>query len=135
MLDALLAAEELPEEYRDRCQVHLPLQLISPVLCILVKVIITQHLFLVKQENISIIVYRAISFNLLLLIQKTKRRGREKETLHCNINEIALDLYGFPELCVHTYPHKFEISLLFPLPDLSYSEPRNIGLIAGQTHM
>lgn len=23
MLDALLAAEELPEEYRDRCQVHL----------------------------------------------------------------------------------------------------------------
>jgi len=73
MLDALLAAEELPEEYRDRCQVHLPLQLISPVLCILVKVIITQHLFLVKQENISIIVYRAISFLLLLSIQKTKR--------------------------------------------------------------
>jgi len=88
MLDALLAAEELPEEYRDRCQVHLPLQLISPVLCILVKVIITQHLFLVKQENISIIVYRAISF---LFFYRSKKQ-----------KEFALDLYGFPELCVHT---------------------------------
>jgi zinc finger-like protein len=43
MLDALLAAEELPEEYRDRCQV---VQFSSPLFFIVSKIRVFIYLFI-----------------------------------------------------------------------------------------